>query len=311
VLARWFPDAERARAQGLLLASSQIGLIVAMPLAATVIELWGWRWMFVTFGLLGVAWAVVFFLWFRDDPAEHPAVNAAEREHIGRSRATAVTQHDAIPWRLVQTNFSIWVLCGTMICGAFNSYFYFSWFPRYLEQARQVANLDAGWLSSMLYLGGSLGMLVGGWLTGRVFRETTHRDVGIRLLGGLAFVFSSASLWLAARSDESRTLVLLAAVSYACSMCTQPVFWSCAITISGRHVGALFGLMNMAGGIGAAASQYFVGHYIGWRERLGYEGRELWDPVFSVYVVMLLLGGVCWSFYRTCFVEPDNATIHT
>ena len=32
----------------------------------------GWRWSFAVFALLGVGWAVSFYLWFRDDPAEHP-----------------------------------------------------------------------------------------------------------------------------------------------------------------------------------------------------------------------------------------------
>ena len=37
-----------------------------------------WRTAFLLFGLLGVAWAAVFFAWYRDDPRAHPAVNAAE-----------------------------------------------------------------------------------------------------------------------------------------------------------------------------------------------------------------------------------------
>lgn len=304
VLARWFPDAERARAQGLLLAASQIGLIAAMPLAGYLVEWWGWRWMFVAFGAFGVVWAVAFFVWFRDDPAQHPAVNDQERRAIGESRAPAVTRHDPIPWRLVSINPSIWVLCGTMVCGAFNSYFYYSWFPSYLKEARQVASDTSGWLMALLYAGGSCGMLVGGVLTGWAFRHVTDRDAAIRLLGGVSFVAAGLCLGLAVRCDQPATLIGLAAASCAGAAITQPLFWSCAITITGRHVGSLFALMNMAGLLGAAASQTFVGYFIGWRSRLGYSGREQWDPVFGVYVAMHVAAGLCWALYRTREVEP-------
>ena len=41
-----------------------------------------WRTLFVLFGSLGFVWAIAWYRWFRDSPASHPGVSAAEREHI-------------------------------------------------------------------------------------------------------------------------------------------------------------------------------------------------------------------------------------
>ena len=38
--------------------------------------------VFVLFSLFGFVWAAVWRIWFRDDPAEHRAVSAAELDHI-------------------------------------------------------------------------------------------------------------------------------------------------------------------------------------------------------------------------------------
>ena len=38
-----------------------------------------------------------------------------------------------------------------------------------------------------------------------------------------------------------------------------PAWWACATQVSGRHLGAIFGLMNMMGGLGRILSQQFVG----------------------------------------------------
>ena len=97
VLSRWFPDEERGRAQGLLLAaSSSIGGAIAPFLAAVLIQGIGWRWTFAAFGGVGAAWAAGFWWWFRDDPAAHPAVDPAELAHIGR-RATSGDVHPRSP----------------------------------------------------------------------------------------------------------------------------------------------------------------------------------------------------------------------
>ena len=46
----------------------------------------GWRWSFAVFALIGVGWALAFYVWFRDDPAEHPQANDAERRLIAAGR---------------------------------------------------------------------------------------------------------------------------------------------------------------------------------------------------------------------------------
>ena len=65
-----------------------------------------------------------------------------------------------------------------------------------------------------------------------------------------------------------------------------------------RHVGAVFGLMNGMGVFGAMASQGFVGVFVEWQKSRGLSGREQWDPLFDVYVVVLLCGAATWWLYR-------------
>src|SRR6516164_401410 len=79
VLREWFPDSSRGRAQGTITTAMMIGGAIAPLAAQKLINAFGWRWTFVIFGLVGLAWAVSFYLWFRDDPAEHPGTNTAER----------------------------------------------------------------------------------------------------------------------------------------------------------------------------------------------------------------------------------------
>ena len=83
VVTRWFPPHSRGLARGSITTVSLLGGVVSGVVAGPLIATVGWRWTFVIFGAVGVAWAFAFYVWFRDDPAEHPGTNAAERELIG------------------------------------------------------------------------------------------------------------------------------------------------------------------------------------------------------------------------------------
>lgn len=82
VVARWFPLRERGLAQGVVLTSMQLGGASASIVAGWLIAHLGWRESFCVFGLAGAVWAALFYWWFRDDPAEHPSVNALELQLI-------------------------------------------------------------------------------------------------------------------------------------------------------------------------------------------------------------------------------------
>jgi hypothetical protein len=62
--------------------------------------------------------------------------------------------------------------------------------------------------------------------------------------------------------------------------------------------------MNMLGVFGAMSSQYFVGAYTDWAKTQSRSVREQWDPLFSIYMLVLLAGAVAWALYRTRPVEP-------
>jgi MFS family permease len=64
--------------------------------------------------------------------------------------------------------------------------------------------------------------------------------------------------------------------------------------ISGPHLGAMFGLMNSMGGLGAVASQLFMGTFADRMKELGYDGRAQWDPAFYVYAAVLVVGALGW-----------------
>src|SRR6185369_8819615 len=61
VVAEWFPDRERALAAGLFNAGSSVGAILAPPLVAWVLQHYVWRAAFVSIGVVGFVWLVLWW----------------------------------------------------------------------------------------------------------------------------------------------------------------------------------------------------------------------------------------------------------
>lgn len=298
VISRWFPLGERGRVQGLLLASAQLGAVAAPIAAAYLIEAHGWRWVFPGFAILSLSWAVGFCIWFRDNPANHPSVNPAELAVIRSNAPPPPSDPGPVPWREVLTHRGIIFLGLIIILSSFYSYLFYSWFPKYLSAGRGLDNLETGRYASILQGGAAVGVLLGGWIADRIPRWSRDVILARRKLCAGSFLVSAVFLFIGVRSDDPLVMTILFACSFCAMQIANPNWWSVIIPQAGRHVGALFGLTNGIGGIGAMASQFFVGAFADWQKARGLSGREQWDPLFDVYVVVLVLGAAAWWLYR-------------
>ncbi len=81
VLATWFPQHERARANGIYSFGQYVGLgFLSVPLF-WITQRFGWRGLFIVVGAFGVVFGLTWWALFRN-PAESRTVNRAELEYI-------------------------------------------------------------------------------------------------------------------------------------------------------------------------------------------------------------------------------------
>ena len=75
-----------------------MGAALAFLLMPPLIRAVGWRWTFVINGLLGGIWTTVWFLWFCDQPRQHPRVSLAECEYIEGGRQGSAIAAQEVPF---------------------------------------------------------------------------------------------------------------------------------------------------------------------------------------------------------------------
>ena len=114
----------------------------------------GWRGVYWVFAGLGIVWAFFWTSWYRNSPEEHPSVSAEELAFIQKGRASASHSH-SVPWALLVRSRNVWALCAMYSGYAFGLYFYLTWLPTYLEEARGIPLSQVGYYAMLPLLVGA------------------------------------------------------------------------------------------------------------------------------------------------------------
>ena len=280
-LSRWMLPRERGYAQGVTHAGSRLGAAFTRPLAAALIVSFGWRMPFFAFAALGLLWAVLWFVYYRDTPDEHKGVNAAEREliqaGIGPRRAVGGGK---VPWKQILSSRTMQWLCVMYVCYQYGLAVYLDWFPTYLKEQRGLSLTQMGWYSSLPLLAGVFGNLGGGWLTDLLFHRTGNVRSARRLVGMGGFLLAGAAIVPATLTADPRLCVAFSCLAFGALEMTIGASWAVPLDIAGDYAGSAAALMNTCGNLGGALSPMVIAWLV---TRFG------WNVPFMVGVAMNLL----------------------
>ena len=166
----WLPKVEHVRAQGIMWTFARWGGALTPVLVVWVLRFVNWHWAFVMFGGLGVIWAFFFARWYRDNPADHPSVNAAELALLKGSERLAAG-HAKVPWGKLLRSRSIWLLWLQYFCSSFPWYFNITWLPTYLQQHWKLAPAEAARFAILPLFFGGMGALFCGSISASFARR--------------------------------------------------------------------------------------------------------------------------------------------
>lgn len=267
-LSRWMLPAERGFSQGVTHAGSRLGAALTPSIVVVLMMAYGWRAPFFVFGLAGLAWAAVWYWYYRDTPAEHLAVNAAERSLIETSLGGARSARTkSVPWRRILGSGTLWTLSAMYFCYAYCISVYLDWFPKYLNEHRGFDLKRMGFYASLPLLAGTVGDLLGGSLSDRFAKRSGDLKSARRSVAMAGFLLAAGAI-LPATFTRSPTM----SVWYTCLAVfgletTVGVSWAIPLDIGGDYAGSVSSVMNACGNIGGAISPALLAYLVrsyGW-----------------------------------------------
>jgi MFS transporter, ACS family, glucarate transporter len=287
---RWFPRRERGTANGVLFLGSRIGGMLSAPLALLLIRHWGWRQAFIVFGTLGIAWAVAWYVWYRDRPSDHLGVNAGELAWIEQDGESATGA--ATPWRALLASRNLHAICAMYFAFGYGLYFYFTWLPTYLVRELGFSVLAGGMFSALPFALAGIADFAGGRVTDYLARTRGLRTARCGL-GFASFFTCSILVVLSTVAPHPVAKAVLLAFALASADFALGACWAVCLDVGSAHAGVVTGFMNTFGNLGGLIGPLVVGFAV--------DRWHSWTFPFYVTAAVYAAGALAWLV-----IQPDR-----
>ncbi|SSW65347.1 D-galactonate transporter [Achromobacter veterisilvae] len=269
VVTTWFPERERATAIGFYTSGQFVGLAFLTPVLAWLQHHYGWHMVFVSTGLLGIVWGVLWFMIYRE-PRQFKGANAAEIELIQQGGGVVDldrrTREKKAPfsWNdlgLVMSRRKLWGVYLGQFCLTSTLWFFLTWFPTYLVKYRGMDFIKSGFLASVPFLAAFIGVLCSGVLSDFLIRRGA--TVGLaRKLPIILGLLISTSMIGANFTDSTPWVIFFLALAFFGNGLAS-ITWSLVSTLAPvRLLGLTGGVFNFVGNLSSICTPIVIGFLV-------------------------------------------------
>jgi sugar phosphate permease len=295
----WFAKQQRALATSIFNAGPQVASALGPPVM-TLLMLWlGWQGMFIVIGALGFVVLALWLLVYRD-PARRPEWAQEPQERATEQAEEAGTAR--MNWGSLFRYRSTW----GMILGNFGVIYvywvYLTWLPGYLEDDRHLSILKTGFVASIPYLVGIVGVLLGGYVSDLLIRRGMS-GINARRIPIIAGTLIVAVAVVPAVYVSSVTLsVILLSIGFFGSSIPSGVVWTLATDVAPRRYVASLGAIQNAGGyVGGALAPLVTG--------IVTQSMGSFNLAFVIASIFAIFAAICYFVILKGPIEPEESEV--
>lgn len=277
-LSNWMRPDQRAFAQGITHAFARLGNAATPPMIAAITVAYSWHVSFFILGAASLIWGILWFVYFRDDPREHPQITPAELE--GLPPATTVAVRKEVPWGPLLKRMLPVTL--TDFCYGWILWLYLNWLPSFFLHEFKLDLKKSALFAAGVFFAGVVGDTVGGIWSDSILRKTgdvKKARVTVIVVGFLgSFLFMMPIVFV---NDLVTIALCLSAAFFFAELIVAPI-WAIPMDISPEFSGSASGFMNFGFGMAGIISPVVFGWAIDTTGR--------WDVPFIGSLAVLLIG---------------------
>ena len=262
VVRDWYNVRDRGLPTGIWNCASSLGPAIAPPILTALMLGVGWRWMFVTMGVVGLVVAAAWYLLYRD-PAEENFNNEERHYLTDGEEPRSKTPVRLAEWFGLFRFRTTWGLVLGFFGVVYINWLYLAWLPGYLEMQRHMSIPKTGLVASIPFCFGVVGSIGGGWIADllmrRGFSPINSRKIPVilGLLGMVGFTVIAAetpsdSLAVAAISGALLFGAAASGMSWALSSVAAPA--NCTASLGA--------IQNFGGYLGGALAPTVTGFIV-------------------------------------------------
>ncbi|WP_291356759.1 MULTISPECIES: MFS transporter [unclassified Acinetobacter] len=261
LITQWYPVRHRGKIMGMFILSQPIAMMVAGPLAGALLgmdgiaNMHGWQWLFVMVGLPAVLLSLPTLLYLPEKINSVKWLSNEQKIWLSNELVKDEAEYDqtrhgnplhALKDKRVLT-LALYYLPVTLSIYGLNL-----WLPTIIKQFSGGSDLQVGFLSSIPYVFGIIGLLIIPRSTDKLNDRYGHLSF-LYALGACGMFFSA---WL---TSPVMQLIALSVVAF-CLFSTTAVFWTLpGRFLTGASAAAGIALINSVGNLGGYIGPFGIG----------------------------------------------------
>ncbi|MFC7292782.1 MFS transporter [Hirschia litorea] len=281
VVTQWFPPNQRASAISIYTSGQFIGLAFLAPVLTILLVEFGWRNFMIATGIMGVLWAVVWFVLYPKTKEDNKKTNedGSQEEVVQRPQAK-------IDLPLAFSHSKLWGLyIGQFAIGSV-FIFFLTWFPTYLTDYRGIEIVKSGFMSAVPYLGAFAGVLLAGFSSDAMSRRGISEEIARKAPVMLGLVFSTAIIGANFTTNNNLAIAFLTISFFGVGLAS--ITWVFVSLIApDEYVGMIGGVFNFFGGTSAIITPFLIGVLI---------SDDNFAPAFFYIGTVAVLGFLSYLF---------------
>ncbi len=266
-ISQWFPNSERAFANGWVQTGSLVGTAATAPLISYLMVHLGWRSAMMLTSLIAPVLVLIWIYYGTDRPEQHRAVNAAELALIRSAATTAVQPRAAGPnLKVILKSWQAWKLTLAYSAESYASYMFIWWVYYYLVEIRKFSVLSSGLLASIPFIVATITTPLAGGISDRLSLRFGRRQ-GRRIVPIVTLLGAAVLVYFGGIVPGPKAAVVILSLGAALTLAAEGPTWASMSEMSGASAGAATGFLNTGSNLGGFCSTlltpWIAGHF-GW-----------------------------------------------
>jgi ACS family hexuronate transporter-like MFS transporter len=217
-------------------------------------------------------------------PAEHPAISDTERRLLTDEATASGARARAMSWTQLLAFRQVWGLVGAKFLTDAAWFFYISWLPKYLYDARGFDVKQVGYYAWVPFAAAGVGSLLGGWFSSWLLARGRTVDVARKVALGLSAAVMPGIIFVTGVPVEW-AIVLFSLAFFGQQSWSTLVMIVPTDLFDRRVVASVAGLVGFGGAMGGLLMNLLAGRLLD----LGFGYQTVFSIVGTLHVTAFVV----------------------